>query len=130
MTYLIDTHVFIWAASEPELLSDRAREILLDRHNILMFSAASLWETLLKAGKRKLPFFQEGAPADQVEYCVHQFGLIPLPITYTHVNRAFTLPPYHWDPFDRLIVAQALVEGLPLITSDQALQAYPIRTIW
>lgn len=130
MTYLLDTHVFLWAASEPERLSAAATEILLEPRSVLLLSAASVWEALLKAQKGKLPFFQDRVPADEFEYHIRQLGLAPLAVNLAHVTRSSTLPSLHTDPFDRLIVAQALVEGVPLITADQAMRQYPMRVIW
>ena len=131
MTYLIDTHVFLWIVFEPDRLSLTARELIVAPRSTLRLSTASLWEALLKAGKGKLKFLQtEVVPADYLEKQIRHLSLLPLPVELEHVTRSSTLPAHHTDPFDRLIIAQALVEGLPLITADRAMGDYPVRVIW
>jgi PIN domain nuclease of toxin-antitoxin system len=131
VTYLIDTKVFLWLVFEPEKLSEAAREVLIHPRSVLKLSTASVWEALRKAGKGKLTFLQsETIPADYLEMAIRILNLQPLPVELDHVTRASTLPNLHADPFDRLLIAQALVEGVPIITSDRAIHAYPVRVIW
>lgn len=128
MTALIDTHVFLWAISEQHgKLSRKAHQIIEQSANRLLLSSASLWEISLKvqAGKLKLPiekqFFMEEMAHLNVE---------TMPILAAHVLDMFTLPKYHVDPFDRLLVSQSRIEQIPLITADPAIRKYPIETIW
>jgi PIN domain nuclease of toxin-antitoxin system len=119
---LLDTHVLLWAAGEPDRLSAAARELLLDPQNELLFSAASLWEIAIKRTLGREDF--------RVEPRVLRRGLldngyVELPITSQHAVSIDGLPPVHKDPFDRLLVAQALVEGVTLVTSDTRLLQYP-----
>jgi PIN domain nuclease of toxin-antitoxin system len=119
---LLDTHVLLWAAGEPDRLSAAARELLLDPQNELLFSAASLWEIAIKRTLGREDF--------RVEPRVLRRGLldngyVELPITSQHAVSIDALPPVHKDPFDRLLVAQALVEGVTLVTSDTRLLQYP-----
>jgi len=118
---LLDTHLILWAAFAPERLSTKAAKQLRSRETPLVFSLASLWEV---ANKTAL-----GRP-DLVVDCqaLHQAlltqGFIELPIQAAHISRVATLPWVHRDPFDRLLVAQAMVEGLSLLTSDVTLKGY------
>jgi PIN domain nuclease of toxin-antitoxin system len=131
VTYLIDTHVFLWLVFEPERLSEAARDVLIHPRSVLKLSTASVWEALLKAGKGKLTFLQgETVPADYLEKAIRTLNLQPLPVELEHVTRASTLPSFHADPFDRLLIAQALVEGIPIMTADRAIHDYAVRVIW
>lgn len=122
MKLLLDTHLLLWAAGEPARLSRKARGLLVDPENELLFSAASLWEVSIKRGLGRVDF--------NVEPRLLRRGLLDngyseLPITSEHVVAIDTLPPIHKDPFDRVLVAQALVEGIMLLTSDSLLARYP-----
>ena len=122
MRYLLDTHLLLWAAVEPKQLPNVARALLEDSGNTLVFSAASLWEIAIKAGL--------GRPDFTVEPAVLRRGLLDngyleLPVTSDHAVAVGTLPPIHRDPFDRLLVAQAQVEGITLLTADPVVAQYP-----
>ena len=122
MKLLLDTHLLLWAAGEPARLSRKAKHLLADPENELLFSPASLWEVSIKRGLGRKDF--------DVEPRLLRRGLIDngygeLPITSDHVVAVDTLPPIHKDPFDRVLVAQALVEGVMLLTSDALLTKYP-----
>lgn len=122
MKLLLDTHILLWAAGEPARLPPAARRLLNDSGNELLFSAASLWEIAIK---RTL-----GRDYFRVEPRILRRGLldngfIELPITSQHAVSIDSLPPLHRDPFDRLLLAQALVEGLTLVTSDAQVAQYP-----
>lgn len=128
MKLLLDTHVLLWAAGSPDQLSPDARTLLDDPNNELVFSAASLWEITIK---RSL-----GRPDFHVDARVLRRGLLDngyleLPITSEHAVFIDSLPPIHKDPFDRILIAQATVEGITLLTSDTLVARYPgpIRTI-
>ena len=122
MNLLLDTHILLWAAGQPERLSQEALDLLEDRKNQLLFSAASLWEITIKRGLGREDF--------QVDPHLLRRGLFDngyheLPITSAHAVAVDLLPPLHKDPFDRLLVAQADTEGALLLTSDDRVAQYP-----
>lgn len=128
MKLLLDTQLLLWAAGQPERLSARARKLLDDPGNELLFSAASLWEVAIKSTLGREDF--------QVEPRLLRRGLldngyVELPVTSEHAVGIDTLPPHHKDPFDRLLLAQALVEGVVLLTADAQLARYrgPVRKV-
>ncbi len=118
----MDTQILLWAAGQPERLSAAARKLLEDPKNELLFSAASLWEITIKNGLGRQDF--------RVEPRLLRRGLLDngyteLPITSEHAVSIDTLPPLHKDPFDRLLLGQALSEGITLVTADAQLAQYP-----
>ncbi len=114
---LCDTHILLWALAAPDRLPRDARACL-ERAEVFV-SAASVWEISIKAAMGRI----ECDPA-QVADAIEAVGFRHLPITASHAARVFTLPAIHRDPFDRMLVAQALCESMPLLTSDGALAAY------
>jgi PIN domain nuclease of toxin-antitoxin system len=128
MKLLLDTHLLLWAAGNPDRLSDAARSLIENPENELLFSAASLWEVAIKRGLGRDDF--------QVDARLLRRGLLDngyseLPIVSNHVVATESLPPIHKDPFDRILVAQAIVEGITLLTTDSLVAQYPgpIRTV-
>lgn len=128
MKLLLDTQLLLWAAGQPERLSARARKLLDDPRNDLLFSAASLWEIAIKSTLGREDF--------QVEPRLLRRGLldngyVELPVTSEHAVGIDALPLHHKDPFDRLLLAQALVEGVVLLTADAQLARYggPVRRV-
>lgn len=119
--YLLDTHVLLWAISEPEKLSDSVRTLLENENHTLFFSAASIWEIAIKAALNK-PDFRSNAQA--IAMGLKQAGYQELEINAVHAYRIADLPSMHQDPFDRLLVCQAKSEGLALITNDANIQRY------
>jgi PIN domain nuclease of toxin-antitoxin system len=119
---LLDTHLLLWAAGEPERLSEAARARIEDPANALLFSAASLWEIAIKAALGRTDFVVEPA---RLHRGLVENGYAELPIRAAHAVAVAALPPLHRDPFDRLLVAQAQVEDIALMTSDAAVAAYP-----
>ena len=118
MSFLLDTHVLLWWLSKPSQLSERGQAVIGDSRNIVFVSAASIWEIEIKVALGKLQI-----PADlEVQLDHEQFQ--ELPIRWSHTQAIATLPSLHRDPFDRLLVAQAKVENLTLISSDTLLLAY------
>lgn len=122
MKLLLDTHLLLWAAGMPERLSAPARAIIEARDSELFFSVASLWEIAIKRGVGRTDF--------QVDPRLLRRGLLDngyseLPIASEHAVAIDSLPPLHRDPFDRLLVAQATVEGITLLTSDSLVAQYP-----
>jgi len=119
---LLDTHVLLWAAGMPERLPDCARLLLKDAGNELWFSAASMWEIAIKTGLNRPDF--------QVDCRVLRRGLLDngyeeLPVSSRHAVEIGLLPAIHKDPFDRMLVAQSLVEGVTLLTADKQVVRYP-----
>ncbi|MCG5501902.1 MULTISPECIES: type II toxin-antitoxin system VapC family toxin [Ectothiorhodospira] len=122
MILLLDTHLLLWAASQPERLSATAKEKLMDENNALWFSAASLWEVTIKAGLGRSDFQVD---PHRLKRGLIDNGYTELPITSTHALAVHHLPPIHRDPFDRLLVAQAESEGVLLLTADETVARYP-----
>jgi PIN domain nuclease of toxin-antitoxin system len=119
---LLDTHLLLWGAVEPERLSRRALILMNDPDNELLFSAASLWEVAIKRARGR-PDFQ--ADARLLRRNLLNNGYHELPVTGEHAIAVGDLPPLHKDPFDRLLVAQSVVEGLTLLTVDPLVARYP-----
>ena len=122
MKLLLDTHLLLWAAGQPDRLSAAARRLLDDPQNELMFSSASLWEVAIKRGLGRDDF--------QVDPRLLRRGLLDngyseLPVTSEHAVAIPSLPAIHKDPFDRMLVAQATVEGIALLTADPMVAQYP-----
>lgn len=122
MKFLLDTQLLLWAAGEPRRLSPSARKLLSDPKNELYFSAASLWEIAIKSTLGRADFRVEPR---LLRRGLIENGYIELPITSQHAVSIDVLPPLHKDPFDRLLLAQALSEAVTLLTSDEQLSRYP-----
>jgi len=124
---LLDTHAVLWAMAEPTRLSRKARRFLASGAGPLV-SAATLWEITLKAqaGKLILP----ASPARFLEAHLAELQAITLPVRPNHVFRTFALPRHHKDPFDRLLIAQALEEGAAIMTADRLIASYPVEILW
>ena len=122
MRLLADTHVLLWGANEPGKLSKIARALLEDNENEILFSAVSIWEVAIKAGQKR-PGFR--ADAGILRRGLIDNGYLELPVTGRHAVALVGLPPLHRDPFDRMLVAQALVEGITLLTSNATVARYP-----
>jgi PIN domain nuclease of toxin-antitoxin system len=122
---LADTHALVWALSDPALLSASARHVLAESE--VAVSVASLWELILKSGKRDA-LLQD--PLPWWERYIVQAGIPTLAIRPSHVMALGRLPELHKDPFDRILVAQAMTERIPLVTKDSQLKQYGVATIW
>lgn len=121
MSLLLDTHLLLWAASEPQRLSAKARALLLDPANQLIFSSASLWEITIKNGFERSDF---SVDSRRLWRMLLVNGYRELSVTSEHTVAVNDLPPLHKDPFDRILVAQARVEGLTLLTADKIVAKY------
>jgi PIN domain nuclease of toxin-antitoxin system len=128
MKLLLDTHLLLWAAGEPRRLSKQARALIENPENELHYSAASLWEVAIKRGLGREDFTVD---ARLLRRGLLDNGYSELPIISDHVVATDSLPLIHKDPFDRILVAQATVEGVTLLTIDSLLSQYPgpIRTV-
>jgi PIN domain nuclease of toxin-antitoxin system len=125
---LLDTHTFIWLFDSPEHLSGRAAAICQDPASMLVVSVASIWEMVIKLQIGKLRLSQPLASIVERQQQVN--GLDIVPVDLAHVLAVERLPLHHRDPFDRLLIAYASVEGLPILSTDPIFQQYPITTIW
>ncbi len=124
MNLLLDTHAFLWAIDNNPNLSPKARDAIIDGHNVVFVSAATAWEISIKKsiGKLKVP------NGDYLEELIlHRFT--PLAITTEHALAVENLPPHHKDPFDRMLIAQAQIEKLTLVTRDPRIKAYAVPII-
>ncbi len=120
MRLLLDTHVLLWVVSQSRRLSPQGRQLIGDPNNELLFSVASIWEVAIKHGRGRTDF--------QVDPRLLRRGLLDNGYRETRGNRAVAigdLPPLHKDPFDRILVAQSVVEGITLLTSDPLVAQYP-----
>jgi PIN domain nuclease of toxin-antitoxin system len=127
MRLLLDTHAFIWWDSDPGQLSAAALAALRNPANEVWVSAVSVWEMVIKAQLGKLSL---RLPLADIVAQQQANGLRFLPVTLSHVLAVEGLPPIHKDPFDRLLVAQATVEGAELVSGDRVFAQYPVRVLW
>jgi PIN domain nuclease of toxin-antitoxin system len=123
MTLLLDTHVLLWWLEDPRQLSKHAKKAIQDGANRVYVSAAVAWEIAIKKALGKLD-----AP-DDLEQMIESNRFISLPVTIPHALAVLSLPNYHRDPFDRMLIAQALHEGIRLVTRDQEIAKYPVPQI-
>ena len=123
MRLLLDTHVAVWFFEDPSLIADDARGAIEDPDNIAYLSAASVWEWALKHARGRIHM-----PGEMVEGAILA-GFAELPVTWAHGRSAAALPRFHGDPFDRMLVAQALSEDLVLVTRDRTLARYEVATM-
>ena len=128
MKVLLDTHAFLWLIAGDERLSEKAAKTFLNTENRLRFSAASLWEISIKEslGKISLKTGWNQIIRDEME----MNGIQWLPIEMRHCSKAAELPFHHRDPFDRMLIAQAMTEDMHILTGDPQFSSYPINPIW
>jgi PIN domain nuclease of toxin-antitoxin system len=125
---LLDTHAILWWVTDDDRLSERAGEVIADGANDVYFSAASAWEIAIKAGlgRIRLPDEAWTFTPDQLERNAFQ----ALPVHVAHAVAVITLPDVHRDPFDRMLVAQAITEGLTIVSADPELARYAVPVLW
>ncbi len=128
MRALLDTHTFLWWNTDDPQLSEPVRAVIRDGANEIFLSAVSAWEIAIKAarGRLILPESPEKYVADRLT--LHRFQ--GLSIELSHALRVYSLPDLHHDPFDRLLVAQSQMEGIPILTADENIVRYPVEVIW
>jgi PIN domain nuclease of toxin-antitoxin system len=128
MKFLLDVHTFIWFVTDSPQLSTTAKVLIEEEYNEKWLSIASIWEMAIKSSIGKLTF---NLPLQTfVEQQMQQNSIDLLSIQMSHLAIVAALPLYHRDPFDRLLIAQAIVEGIPIIGADVAFDAYSIERIW
>jgi PIN domain nuclease of toxin-antitoxin system len=125
---LLDTCTFLWLVSGASELSETARRTFRDTGNEVFLSAVSVWEIAVKHALGRLPLPEE--PAALVPHWRSAHGIEPLAVDETAVLHLTGIPPLHRDPFDRMLVCQAIAGGLVILTPDREVAAYPIRTLW
>ncbi len=128
MKFLLDTSVFLWALSEEYKLNPAAQEILKSSTSELYFSAVGSWEIAFKFALGSLPLPK--APSEYISHALRVWALRALDITHEHALRAGELPVHHRDPFDRMLIAQALSEQMTLLTADRVFQKYKVDLIF
>ena len=126
MIYLIDTHALIWYIAGDKKLGRKAISVIEDTDNIIYISKVTLWEMAIKISLGKLAL---SIPFDELEAYLEENEFFILDYNYVHLKRLLTLPFHHGDPFDRLIIAQALVDDITIITHDKWFADYPVRLI-
>ncbi len=128
MRAILDTHVFLWWNLDDPQLSATLREIISDGRNELYLSAASAWEIAIKAGRGRL--ILPAPPPVYVPDRLILHGFQPLPISLSHTLHVYSLPDHHRDPFDRLLVAQAQLEDIPILTADPIMARYDVEAVY
>lgn len=128
MNYLLDTHLLIWSAGRDDLMTAKADRLIKDPANTLWFSVASIWEVAIKRAQNR-PDFRTDPGTLRAGLLAN--GYLELPVEGRHCLAIPTLPPVHGDPFDRMLVAQAMSEGMQLLTADRRVGAYggPVRMV-
>lgn len=128
MKALLDTHAFLWLIGDLPNLSKKAKKIFTDKDNEILLSMASIWEMGIKLSLGKLELtqpFNKFIPSQLHQNCISQ-----LDINFRHINEVVNLPFHHRDPFDRLIISQAIVEEIPIISNDNHFDLYEVERIW
>ena len=127
MRLLLDTHTLLWAATSGAKLSTKAARAINSAGSELYLSAASVWELAIKIGHGKLNL---GQPLESYLEAKQEQGIRPLPVDWRHAAAVRSLPNHHQDPFDRLLIAQAQVEGLTIVSCDPQFPAYGVPLLW
>ncbi len=128
MRAILDTHAILWWVTNNPQISQVVRDIITDSDNILYLSVASSWEIIIKFNTGKLPL--QELPTQFIQSCLRGNRFERMAIDLPHVLQLNTLPDHHKDPFDRILITQAQVEDIPILTVDRLIVQYPVRTIW
>ena len=128
MMFLIDTHTFIWYVTDNSRLSNQVLELINDENNQIFLSIASVWEMGIKHGLGKLTFNLPFERFIMQQISINDFMV--LDINISQITAITQFPLHHRDPFDRMLIAQAMVENMPIISADTIFDAYPIRRLW
>lgn len=127
-SYLLDTHTFLWWIVDDPRLSPKTKRIIASDESKIYFSVVSAWEIAIKANLGRLK--KAGEPEITIPEQLQQNRFLPLGIGLGAALKVYSLPKHHEDPFDRLLVAQAIVEELPILSRDEMLGEYPVKVIW
>ena len=128
---LLDSCSFLWLIGQRAALPEKVRDAIAEPDNACFLSAASLWEILIKHRAGRIEIDSRGVPSER--FLIEQreaHGIDPLPVDEAAVSQLPKLPELHRDPFDRMLVCQAIAHGLTLVTPDEAIRKYPVRTLW
>ena len=125
---LLDTHIFLWALTEPNRLGEKTKSLLRSRKNQLYFSAASSWEISIKASLGKLPLPEP--PDKYISSRIASLKITPLDVKHYHTFTVYKLPLHHRDPFDRILIATAIAENICLMSADEKFCNYDVNLIW
>jgi PIN domain nuclease of toxin-antitoxin system len=125
---LLDTRTLLWYALGDPQLSSTAQGLILDPANQILISPASYWEIAIKVSIGKLVLHQPYE--DFMDVCLNRYGFVILPIEPRQTGALIAMPFHHRDPFDRLVIAQALIEGIPIVSIDVALDPYGVTRLW
>ncbi|RKX46274.1 MAG: type II toxin-antitoxin system VapC family toxin [Verrucomicrobia bacterium] len=128
MKYLLDTHAFLWWIGDDPALSEKARAIISAGENKIYLSAVSVWEIAIKSRLGRLEM-TEGLEAF-MDRQIRENSFQPLPITLTHSAKVLSLSNHHRDPFDQMLVAQSMVEEMPIISIDKMIGTYEVKVVW
>lgn len=128
MRALLDTHAFLWFVTGHQPLGPSADQLVQPRENQLLLSIASVWEIAIKAGLGRLAFAMPVERFVSEPLCLNRIAL--LPVALDHAARVASLPHHHRDPFDRMLVSQAQMEEMPIISADAELDRYGIKRVW
>lgn len=128
MTLLLDSQVLLWMIYSPERLTPKALSLTNDPSNILLVSHASLWELLAKIGRGKL--LLAGTSVEATMQQIIALGVTLIPVVLDDILKAALLPPHHHDPFDRVLLAQAMIRDIPILSSDGMFPRYDVQIIW
>lgn len=127
MRFLLDTHVWLWLQSDTARVPEAVRARLADQKAEVLLSSASSWEIAIKYARGGLPLPEP--PTTYVPSRMRRDDISALPVTHTHALHVATLPHHHGDPFDRLLIAQAQLEGIPIVTADRRIARYDVETL-
>lgn len=130
MKLLLDTHTLLWLASGDAKLTLPARNAIANPANTLTISVATIWELAIKTTKNLRSLTLSDPLETYLAKCLPTYGIDILPILQSHALRVMTLPDHHRDPFDRIIIAQAICEDMTLVTGDTHASSYPVSLIW
>lgn len=130
MNYLLDTSAFLWFILDSPQLPDRTRHIIADVHNEVYLSVVSVWEILVKHRLGKLPLPGKDHPASFIRAERMRHEIETLPLDEQAVAQIANIPDHHRDPFDRMLICQAISQGMVLVTPDRVINRYPVRTFW
>lgn len=131
MRILVDTHTFLWYCQDSPELAPSAKTLIVDRRNLKLVSMVTCWEIAIKAGSGRLQLGDPAQPcATYIPEVLDRTGFTLLPIELEHTIEVASLPLHHRDPFDRMMIAQAIVLNVPIISIDKKFDAYPVTRLW